>query len=178
MTDRPEPFKRRFSWEQYEQVEHAYRSRTAGAVARMAKAGELGPEPFPEDLSEDTIRWMARQVKRRREGLETSQLARRPNRDALEVLRQRLVSHVDWELGKVERARKKGRSTDLRHLRQLISIAKELAAFPATGDDQAPKTRASPRPTGGGALLRALRASDAPSENADGPDSAGPSDAA
>lgn len=127
--------------EQREAVALAYvdQGHTAPATAKLAAAGELTlhGDPLPAfAINEHTIRTAGRALKKRRSGLAASGLAEKAPKDAIELLRRRLVIVADRELGFLEG--KRAGAIDLERLRQVIRCVREAAALPGPKDPRPP----------------------------------------
>lgn len=173
----PQPFERRYTDEQKAAMAYAYedrRIRPARVVVDLAGRGELqweGATVESFETNDDQVRYEASQLRRRRAGQRTSELAKADPRDAVEALRRRLVNLVDALLTDLEeKARKDKSAVDPERVRQLARAAKEAAALPGPKDPRpAPSgTRhkdgeREPRTNGGlgGTLLSANRKGDA-----------------
>lgn len=149
-------FEAKFSPEQRDAVAHAYedrRIRPARRVAQLASLGELttsdGTILPPFKISIDYIRDLAADLRRRRLGHKTSQLAALPPRDAIEHLRRRLVNAADAELQTLER--QKPGTRDLERLRQIGRLIREAQAIPPPTEPRppAPGARANGQRDGG-----------------------------
>lgn len=134
----PEAFQARYTNAQRAALAHAYedrRIRPAARVVDMAKRGELehqGEPLEPFDTNANTVRNFARDLKRRRRGEKTSQLADVEPRDAVETLRRRLVNIADGELTAMED--QKAGTRDPERLRQIVRAVREIAALPGPKD--------------------------------------------
>lgn len=124
--------------------------RPARRVVELAKVGELPARiaPFTPSGGEQYVREQARAVRRRRAGLVATENAKKPPRDALEALRIRLVSAVEYELARVEKAQKKAGPVDPMRLQQLAKALREVGAIPAPGDE-GPKPKSQAQKVGG-----------------------------
>ena len=138
-------FVEKYTDAQRDAAAHAYEDRGIrpySRVSQLAAAGELthnGQKLDPFEMPPNTVADLVRKLRRRRRGEQTSQLAQQPPRDALEALRRRLINLADRELAHEEK-RKPG-DVEPEKLRQLVRVARELAALPGPGD---------PRPTAPG----------------------------
>jgi len=143
--------------------------RTARRVAEMAAAGELTHRGEPVgafDISSNYVNQLGERLKRTRRGETVSKLAEMPHRDAIEVLRRRLVSVGDAVLTALEKqAEKEPAKLDLERLRQAGRVVVELGKIPAATEPQPTQARRAAAgqthtPTRGGpagALLREHR---------------------
>lgn len=146
-------FEPKYDAAQREAIVHAYSElgiRPAHHVVRLAAHGELplvrGRRVAPFAIPEDTVRSMTREYRRKRAGLVRSRLLGEEPRDALELLRRRLVNATDATLTDYEKA-----PPEHRDLRQLIHVARalrEIAALPGPCD---------PTPPAPGAKLNGVR---------------------
>lgn len=180
-----------YSDEQREAIATAYEDRKirpAKRVCELAAAGDLehrGAKLDPFTVPENTVRDLARDLRKRRTGERTSQLAALEPRDAIEALRRRLVNAADAMLDDLEQKVKKDAGTaDPERLRQITRAVREAAALPGPTDPRptAPGSKAGGKRNGGatqgglgGELLKAARAegetahgTTPPRENGDG----------
>lgn len=113
--------------------------RPARRVSELAAAGALehnGQPLAPFKMPVNTVRDLVRDLRKRRAGLKSSELAKQPPRDAVEALRRRLVNLADRELAHEEK-RKPG-DVEPEKLRQLVRVVRELAALPGPADPRPP----------------------------------------
>jgi hypothetical protein len=135
-------FTRIYTDSQRDAMAHAFedrRIRPAKRVVELAARGELeweGTRLEPFTTNADTVRDLARELRKRRAGEVTSELANREPRDAIEVLRRRLINAADEMLKVQERIPAKAR--DPEQLRQIGRCVREFAALPGP-KDAAPK---------------------------------------
>jgi hypothetical protein len=111
------------------------RVRPAARVAELAAAGELtldGDKLAPFATTENTVRDCARKLRNRRAGELKSSLATLPPRDAVEVLRRRLISLADRELSVLEHSRRG--KVQIERLRQIVRVVREASALPGPDD--------------------------------------------
>lgn len=112
-------------------------------IAEMAAAGELsyeGESIAPFKIPEPTVRDIIDRAKKRREGKLVTELAARPPRDAIEVMRRRFFSLADHELRRIEATHKRTKKPiDARLTAQLIRIVRETAALPGPGESRLPR---------------------------------------
>jgi hypothetical protein len=135
-------------------------------IVNLAKTGELvAGEPF--DIGIEYVGELCRAENKRRAGKVESALADKPHRDAIEILRRRLISTADSMVRYYEeQAKKKPQDFDAAKFRQVIACAREAASLPAPKEDKPPapgqsqdgrrrdeQTRTGPA----GALLAAMR---------------------
>jgi hypothetical protein len=109
--------------------------RPARRVAELAAAGELtldGDKLAPFATTENTVRDCARKLRNRRAGELKSSLATLPPRDAVEVLRRRLISLADRELSVLEHSRRG--KVQIERLRQIVRVVREASALPGPDD--------------------------------------------
>lgn len=165
------PWDRKYTDEQREAVAVARvdGGRTAQRVAEMAAAGELmhrGEQLAPFTIPANTVYDFARKLERARRGENVSKVAELPHRDALEVLRRRLVNVGDSIVAALEKqAAKDPANVDLERLRQAGRVVVELGRIPAATEPRpSAQTKAADgrrdAPTRGGpagALLREHR---------------------
>lgn len=107
-------------------------------IARMAEVGALklrGVPVAPFEIPAGTVYGLVREERKRREGKELSSLVNKPHLDAVEVLRQRMISLGDTETLRMERAQKAKPSApiDAEHARKMGRFLRELAAMPPPG---------------------------------------------
>jgi hypothetical protein len=169
-------FEEKYTDQQRDAIAHAYedrRIRPARKVVQMAAAGELdyhGEILKPFEATENTVRDLARKLRRARAGETTSQLAHAEPRDAIETLRRRLVNAADAMLTDFERKTKRAPGdADPERLRQICRAVREAAAIPGPNDERpkAPGGKTDGRRNGGetkgglaGSILAAHRASE------------------
>lgn len=112
--------------------------RPARKVVELAEAGRLpaGLPAFKVQGGPATVRQQVRDERNRRAGVVRREIARKPPRDAVEDMRQRLVSVVDLELARMEKRQKNNRAEPINpeYLRQLARAAREVAALPGPDD--------------------------------------------
>jgi hypothetical protein len=120
---------------------HAVVDRGLGpaAVSRLAAAGELKwndarLEPFV--MPPGSVGTYAKRLRYEREARDTGEVAQLPPRDAVEVLRKRLVQIADRETRKMTRA--PAGKVDPERLRQTARAVREIAALPGPTDPQPP----------------------------------------
>jgi hypothetical protein len=159
------PFSERvYSGEQREGVITAYAQPgvTARRVVELAAAGELpgsDGEPLPPfEVPENTVRDLARKAHKAAE--RPSPLLALAARDAVDALRQRLVSLADAELKALEGQTDGKRN--LERMRQAGKVLEQCSRIPGPADPR-PPSRPGGRASGGasgqaGALLREHRA--------------------
>ena len=92
------------------------------AVAQ-AGHGVYGLEPF--EMPATTAREYARRIKRQREGLELTPLARKDPSEALKLLARRSIALLDREFESLEKASRKG-NIDLDRLVKASRVRREL----------------------------------------------------
>lgn len=116
------------------------RIRPAQAVADLAARGELpGPdgEPLePFEVKADNVRTWAARLRRGRAGKLKSGLTDAAPKDAIEALRQRLVSAADDALRRTERRLRAPscNAKDIEQARQIARLIREAAAIPGPND--------------------------------------------
>lgn len=136
------PFEAKWTKEQREAVVHAALEREIRPyrrISQLAAAGELtldGAALPAFEVPEGTVADMARKARKARAGTLKSGLTDVPAADAVETLRQRLVSATDYELARLERRMKRPGAKPVtgEELRQIARCVRELAALPAKGD--------------------------------------------
>lgn len=101
-------------------------------VAKLAAEGALTGEPF--NIDPLYIGRLARDAKRRRLGLNATKLEALPPRDAVEVLRRRMLAIAEHHIDRLERKDKANKLTP-KETADVIRVLRELAALP--GPDQA-----------------------------------------
>ena len=114
---------------------------TAPAVVDLASAGQLehdGEQLGRFEMPASTVRSLARDARRRRSGEMRSELANAAPADALENLRQRLVSATDHEMRQIERRQRAGKVVKGEELRQLARAYRELASRTGPADSRPP----------------------------------------
>lgn len=138
-------FQRKYTDEQREALCEAYedrRVRPARRVVELAAAGELthkGQKVEPFTVGEDYIRDQVRHLRKRRRGLTTSELAQAAPRDAIEILRRRLVNAADAMLADSERdIRRDPKTADPERLRQIARLVREAQAIPGPNEPRKP----------------------------------------
>lgn len=135
-------FDAKYSDEQRDAAAIAYLDRNirpAGRVVQLAKRGELryGDEILePFDITPDAVRTYASRLRKSRAGELKSGLTDAAPRDAVEMLRRRLVSAADNMLQAIERRQRRGKHDpkDPELLRQIARAAREIAALPSKDD--------------------------------------------
>jgi hypothetical protein len=168
-------FDRKYSHEQADAVASAWNDRgirPATRVSELAAAGELttpqGDRLPAFEIPEGTIRSLARHARRRRRGEIRSPLSEAAPRDAIEIIRRRMVNMIDGEMAVEERKRPGNR--DAERIRQLARAALEAARLPGPTDPRpaSPATKdAEGKRTGGahgglaGPMMRDLRSNGA-----------------
>lgn len=202
-------FDEHYSDEQRDAIASAWNDkgvRPAVRVAQLALAGELtrpdGSKLAPfggrdgKPVPEGTVRSLARDERLRRRGETNSELAKAAPRDAVEMLRKRLVSVTDSEIARLERVQVKAPSepVNAEQVRQLARAVLEIARLPGPTDPRPPSAatrdadgKRGPQATGGlaGALMKDHRGhagqtapqTETVPQNDDGPAEAGPDDA-
>lgn len=142
---------------------------TGREVARKAAAGELTlrGEPVPAfEIAPSYAAQLGIKMRNKRTGKAATKVADMPHRDAIEVLRRRLVSVGDSVVAALEKqAEKEPTKVDLERLRQAGRVVVELGRIPAaTEPQQSAQTKAADgrrmAPTSGGlagALVREHR---------------------
>lgn len=135
-------FDAKYSDEQRDAAAIAYLDRNirpAGRVVQLAKRGELRYgdavlEPF--DITPDAVRTYASRLRKARAGELKSGLTDADPRDAVEMLRRRLLSAADNMLVSVERRQRRSRPSDKdpELLRQIARAVREAAAIPGKDD--------------------------------------------
>jgi hypothetical protein len=169
-------FERKYTDQQRDAIAHAYedrRVRPASKVVAMAAAGELehDGQPLPAfKCTQNTVRDFAQKLRKRRRGELTTKLAHAAPRDAIETLRQRLVSAADTMLADLERQLQRDASTtDPERLRQITRAVREASSLPGPDDPRpkAPGAKTDGRRDGGetkgglaGDILREHRTGD------------------
>jgi hypothetical protein len=168
-------FDRKYSHAQADAIASAWNDRAirpARRVAELARAGELTTpdgDTLPGfEVAEGTIRSLARHARRRRRGQITSPLSEASPRDAIEMIRRRLVNMIDGEMAFEERKRAGNR--DPERMRQLARATLEAARIPGPTAPRpaSPATKdADGRRSGGvsgglaGPMMRELRSNGA-----------------
>ena len=128
------------------------------AIVALARAGDLrtgaGGRLEPFDVPRATVQTIIRNARRRRAGDVIAPEAALSARDAVEVLRTRMVNAISAEISRIER-RHKATGKEGSELAQLAKAVRELAAIPGpdgkaphgTGPSEArevtPRTRAT-----------------------------------
>lgn len=150
---------------------------TGREVARKAGAGELTLRGEPVDAFDIAPSYAAQlglKLKRQRTGKATSKVADMPHRDALEVLRRRLMSVGESAVAALEKqAAKDAEKLDLERLRQAGRVLIELGKIPGPAETRPAQqgrdvngNRDTPTRGGiAGALLREHRASAEPAQD-------------
>jgi hypothetical protein len=174
-------FDPKYSHAQREAIASAWNDRgvrPARRVVELARAGELtdaaGDKVPGFEIPEGTIRSLARHARRRRRGEIRSPLSEAGPRDAIEIIRRRLVNMIDGEMAVQER--KRPGSRDPERIRQLARAALEAARLPGPTDPR-PSSPATRGPDGkqlegiakgglAGPMMRDLRSNGAGSEPA------------
>lgn len=139
----PQLLPTKYTRDQREAVADAYNDRgirPARKVVALARAGELrlnGELLAPFDMAETSVRSFAAEARKRRAGRGRSALQDVPHRDAIDSLRRRFIACADAMLGELEV--KKPVNRDPERLRQIIRVAREAAALPATPTETAVK---------------------------------------
>lgn len=162
-------FRRKYTTDQRKAIFAARfdRGETYAHIAKLAATGELIPgQPFtigPEYLGE-----ICREQEARRVGKVESPLADKPHRDAVEVLRRRMISVADNLSDDLEKlASKKPDKVDPERARQVARLLREVASIPSPKEEtpRAPGSNAGgqrqdsqTRGGAAGALLAAHRA--------------------
>lgn len=139
----------KWSREQKDAITSAYLDRgirPRRRILELAREGSLttseGAELDPFDMPDGTAAAEIRDERKRRAGRVRRDIATKPPRDAIEQLRQRLVSASDLMLDAFERsAKSKPEGVDPERLRQIARAVREVAALPGPND---------PRPTAPG----------------------------
>lgn len=134
-------FDAKYSDEQRRAIEHAYLDaaiRPATEIPRLAAAGELvwqGQAIDAFEIPYATALEIGKAEERRRTGRAHSQLVNQPHKDAVEVLRCRMVSLLDHETNRLERAQRKAQNApiDAEQLRKVGRALRELASMPEPG---------------------------------------------
>lgn len=108
---------------------------TGEQISELARRGllTLDGERVPAfKMPAATVRDFKRRARRAAEGRARSALEAKPPRDALEILRRRLVSMTDHKLARCERLLANGEheKVDGEHIRQLARAVREIAAIP------------------------------------------------
>jgi hypothetical protein len=168
-------FDPKYSHAQREAIASAWNDRgvrPAKRVVELARAGELtdsNGEKVPGfEIPEGTIRSLARHARRRRRGEIRSPLSEAAPRDAIEIIRRRMVNMIDGEMAFEERKRVGTR--DAERMRQLCRAALEAARLPGPTDPRPPSPatkdaegkRQGPAYAGlAGPLMRELRSNGA-----------------
>lgn len=134
------PFQAKYSEDQRETVRRAGLDLGIAPkdIARMAGRGELklrGVPMAPFQIPVGSVYGLIREERKRREGKELSNLVNKPHLDAVEVLRQRMISLGDTETLRMEKAQKAKPSApiDAEHARKMARFLRELAAMPPPG---------------------------------------------
>jgi hypothetical protein len=137
---------------------------SAKDVSAMAAAGELSDhdgERLPAfKVPDNTVRDIARKARRR--GEQPSPLVAVPPRDAVEQLRQRLVTLADCEVTALEKQREGKR--DLNRMFEAARVVREASRIPGPRDPlpKAPASVPAPATGAAGALLADHRATPEP----------------
>lgn len=135
------PFDKKYTDAQRRAVEHAYLDaaiRPATEIPRLAAAGQLVWEGQPVEafaIPYATVLDIGKAEERRRTGRARSQLANQPHKDAVEILRCRMVSLLDHETSRLERAQRtaKNKPIEAEQLRKVGRALRELASMPEPG---------------------------------------------
>lgn len=174
----------KYNDQQRSAIEHAYCNkliRNMSLIQRLAEAGELvyeGQNVPPFEIPHASVRQIIKKEEKRRSGLLHTELARKPPSDAVEIIRRRLVSLMDHETTRMEKAQNKAPNVplDAEHLRKLGRAARELAALPGPGERSTtpganipgqgqPQGESRAKPTAlAGQLMSALEPKTAPTE--------------
>jgi len=131
---------------QRDAVAHAWNVRgirPASRVVAAAAAGDLeldGERLDAFEISESSVRDLARKDRNRRAGKAAGTLAAGDPLDAIEAIRRRLLGIAEHELAALERGQKAGKPADGEAIRRLAKAAQEIRRIP---DRSAP---ANPRP--------------------------------
>lgn len=138
----PEPFSRTYTDQQRDALAEAFedrRIRPASRVVELAEAGELveGLAAFTVHGGAGTVRDLAHKLRERRAAEHSSELAKQPPRDAIEVLRRRLVTVCEQEINALEKTTRGER--DPERIRQLARAIREAAAIPGPTDPTPPR---------------------------------------
>lgn len=117
---------------------------TGAQIAELAGRGLLkvdGETVAPFQIPEATVRDLKRRARRKAEGLARTELGSELPRDALEILRRRLVSAADHKLARMERLLSDGHHDRVsgEDIRQVARAVREIAAIP--GADGSPAAR-------------------------------------
>lgn len=163
------PFERKYSAAAIQAIHDARfaRNLTYKRIQSLARTGELVPgEQF--DISTEYIGELCRKENQRRAGKVESRLADRPHKDAIEVLRRRMISAAD-SISKHydELAAKNPAKVDVARGREITRLVREAIALPGPKDEtpNAPGTKVNGHQNEGptrsgeaGSLLNAMRA--------------------
>lgn len=101
-------------------------------ISQLAESGDLTGEPFTIDPLYVGV--LARAARKKRLGLNATRLQDQAPRDAVEIMRRRIVAIAEHHLDRIERKDKQGKAT-AREISDVIRVLRELAAVP--GPDQA-----------------------------------------
>lgn len=131
-------FAQKYSRDQKDACATAYVDRrlTAREVQNLARDGHLtlnGQQLEPFEIALAMIYDSGKRLRRQRKGELATGLTDVPHEDAIESLRKRLVSMVDKELARLERAQPKGR-LDIEYTRQLARAMREIKALGGPGE--------------------------------------------
>lgn len=134
-------FTKKYSDAERAAITYAYEDRQirpASRVVELAASGELthqGEKVPPFETNANTVRDFARDLRKKRRGERTSQLADQPPRDAIEQLRRRLVNAADALLLDYEDdVKRKPGDADPERLRQIVRVVREAAHLPGPND--------------------------------------------
>lgn len=116
---------------------------TAPWVVAVAAAGELehpsGARLGPFEIPENSVRSIVRRERIKRAKAQAAvPLVDQSPRDAVERLRQRLVTGIDVELTRIEIEQAEGRKVKGEELRQVTRAIRELASVPGRNDPPPP----------------------------------------
>lgn len=135
---------------QRDAVAHAWNVRgirPASRVVAAAAAGELeldGERLDAFEISESSVRDLARKDRNRRAGRAAGTLADAAPLDAVESLRRRLVGIAEHEIAALERRQKAGKAADGEAIRRLARAAQEIRRIPERDAPANPKPGARP----------------------------------
>lgn len=139
-------FDRKYTDDQRDAMAAAYedrRIRPARLVVELAQRGALewkGQALDPFQTNDNTVRDCAKDLRRKRQGKRTSQLASLEPRDAIETLRVRLVNAADAMLQAFEKdVRRDAGTADPERLRQIMRCVKEAQAIPGKSEARKPR---------------------------------------
>lgn len=148
--------------------------RPISRICRMAYAGELtfeGDQIPSFQIPDASARAIVEKARKGREGRNLSDLAAKPPKDAIELLRRRFLNLIDYELTRVEKQakRKNSKPIDAALVRNLVRAGREAAALPGPEDKRLPmqpgsntgagRTEGQTRDSLGGSILNAARRS-------------------